>query len=472
MMVVDNEIEMFGPIYDLDYDIVENDTVKTNRLSADEALINCINKFGMVNMGYMAQISGLPVEQLVLELRGSAIFQLPEEFIESDTWDICKGWVLRSQYLRGNIPLKLKVAKKANKRFPGCFEVNVHALAELLPDTLVIEDIHVSLGASWIPAKIYSQFVKELLSLLSYVSVYYNKELSLWKVDTPEEAKNSVLNTLTYGTSYISAIKIIEQTMNAKTVKVYDYVWSGGYSNGNYERVFNKNETLAAQEKQKAIIRAFNEWVSADESRKALIAEYYNDAFVGYTHSPFDGSFLKLPDLNPKIELYKHQRDAIARIVLSRQNVLLAHDVGTGKTYEMIVGVHELKRMGLSHKNLVIVPNNVLQDIVDAHRLLYPNDKILPVFPGDFTPVYRNDVLSRIRDNDNYTAVYMAYYSFDMLVMSKNYYIDKMSEQLKNLRTAAANTKHRREKRHSKQMPSVFQKNSLSIFSKQRTRRG
>lgn len=440
-----DELQMFDPIYDGD-EIIINNTAEAQMLNSDDALVDCINKYGVVDLSYMSGVSGLPAEQLVVELRGSAIFQIPEEFAESDKWDITKGWVLRSQYLRGNIPLKLKVAKKANKKFPGCFEANISALSELLPDALSIEDIHVSLGASWLPAKIYSQFIKELLSLQSHVSVYYNKELSIWKVDTPDEAKTSVLNTLTYGTSYMSAIKIIEQTMNAKTVKVYDYIWSGGYTYGGYERVFNKSETLAVQEKQKSIIRAFDEWVQADEYRSSLIQEYYNDTFVGYAHSPFDGSFLKLSDLNSEITLYKHQRDAIARIVLSGQSVLLAHDVGTGKTYEMIVGVHELKRMGLSQKNLVVVPNNVLQDIVDAHHLLYPSDQILPVFPADFAPAYRNEVLSHIKDDD-YTAIYMAYSSFDMIAMSKDYYINKMSEQLKELRVAAVNARHKREKR-------------------------
>lgn len=438
------DVDVVSPAYEFELDPVINAT-RDGVSSSGDALIDCVNHYGRVDMDYMSHLSGLPIEQLVVELRGSAIFQLPEEFVDHDVWDIAKGWVLRSQYLLGNISRKLKDAQKANSRFPGCFEANIAALSAMLPEALGLEDIHVSLGASWLPAHIYSQFVKDLLSLKSSISVYYNKELSVWKVDTPSEAKTSVLNTLTYGTSYMCATKIIEQTMNAKTVKVYDYTWSGNRYGGNYEKTLNKSETLAAQEKQRSIIRAFEQWIQADEARKAIISDCYNDAFVGYAHSPFDGALLKLPDLNPSIELYPHQRNAVARIVLSGQNLLLAHDVGAGKTYEMIIGIHELKRMGLSPKNLIVVPNSVLRATVDIHRLLYPNDKILAVFPSDFTPARRGDVLARIRDDD-YIAIYMAYSSFDMIVMSKDYYINKMSMQLRELRNAAANARHKREK--------------------------
>lgn len=411
--------------------------------SSDEVLVACLNKLGRVDVEQMSKCSGKTCEQLVLDLRGSAIFQDPAEFEFDEQWDINKGWQIRSQYCCGNIHRKLAIAEQMNEKFPGCFESNIVALKKMLPSSLCLAEIHVSPGAPWVPADIYSEFAKHLLNLKSAPSVFFNKEVRTWQIVSPEEARTSVANTMTYGTSHISALKILEQTMNAKTVKIYDYIPTYGW---NYERVFNKVATLTAQEKQKAIIREFDKWVHDNEYVRSRLEECYNDAFVGYGVSAYDGSFLKFPDLNPDVTFYPHQRNAIARMLLSYENLLLAHDVGTGKTYEMCAGVHELYRMGLSRKNLVVVPNNVLKATVDAHRYLYPNDKILAIFPKDFTPKFRKETLEKVRDGD-YVAVYMAYSSFDMIVMSKDYWVNKMTNELNALRNAITNTSHKEEKR-------------------------
>lgn len=312
-----------------------------------------------------------------------------------------------------------------------------------MPAKLELEDIHVSLGASWVPEWVYFDFICNLLQLDEAPKVYFNKELSVWKIKSTDSMRYSVANNYTYGTTDISAIRIIEQTMNAKTVKVYDYTY---HFNGTFDRALNKAKTLEAQEKQRTIIREFDSWIFADEFRRAKLQEAYNDTYVGYTFSPYDGSFLRLPELNKDITLYKHQRDAIARILLSDNNILLAHDVGTGKTYEMIVSAHEFKRMGLSDKNMIVVPNNVLKATVDAHTLLYPNDKILAVYPKDFTPEHRNEILEKIRDND-YVCIYMAYSSFDMIVMSKDYWTKKKEKEIQDISNAAANCSSKDEKR-------------------------
>ncbi len=429
--------------FDLYYEDEEiNELEQMQGASSDEVLVACLNKLGRVDILKMSQASGKSCEQLIFDLKGSAIFQDPAEFIDDEYWSIEKGWLLRAQYCCGNIHTKLAIAKRMNDKFSGRFESNIIALEKMLPSALVLDEIHISPGAPWVPADIYSQFIKELLHINSSVPVIYNKELRVWKILSPDEAKTSVANNITYGTTDISAIKIFEQTMNAKTVKVYDYNLTYGW---NYDRVFNKDATLAAQEKQKAIIREFDNWIHADSYRRARLEECYNDAFVGYGVCAYDGQFLKFPGLNPDVTFYSHQRNAIARMLLSQENLLLAHDVGTGKTYEMCAGVHEMYRMNLSRKNLVVVPNNVLQATVDAHKYLYPSDKILAVFPKDFAPQFRKEVLEQIRDGD-YVAIYMAYSSFDMIMMSKEYWIDKMSDEINTIRNAIVNAVRKEEK--------------------------
>ncbi len=416
---------------------------KMSGAASDEVLVTCLDKLGCVDIVQMSRSSGKTCEQLILDLRGSAIFQDPAEFMYDKQWSVEKGWQTRAQYCCGNIRRKLAIAEQMNKKFPGCFEANITALKKMLPSSLQVEEIHISLGAPWVPVDIYAKFIKSLLHIRSNPSVIFNKELRTWKIVAPEEVKRSVTNNITYGTAYLTALKIIEQTMNAKTVKVYDYIPTNGW---NYERVFNKEATLNAQEKQKAIIRAFDTWVHTTEEVRERLEECYNDAFVGYGVSAYDGAFLTFPDMNPDVTFYPHQRNAIARMLLSKENLLLAHDVGTGKTYEMCAGVHELYRMGLSRKNLVVVPNNVLEATVAAHKHLYPNDKILAIFPKDFTPKFRKEALEKVRDGE-YTAVYMAYSSFDMVVMSKGYWVNKMTDELRDLRHAIANSPHKEEKR-------------------------
>lgn len=425
--------------YDLDEEYEEISSIVP---TSGDALIASINHLGRVDIEYMSRISGIPKDMIIGELRGTAIFQDPFVFEGAQFWDITKGRLLRSQYICGNIPRKLEIAERMNLKFPGCFDANVDELSKLLPSQIDIDEIHVSLGAAWVPADIYALFIQELLNLRETPNVYFNKQLSTWRVESLDEMKGSVLNNYTFGTTSLSAVKIIEQTMNAKTVKVYDYNW---YSQSAFERILNQPATLAAQEKQKIIIREFSQWVLRDNIR-SLLEECYNSAFVGYMFSPYDGSFLQLPGLNPYVSLYPHQKNGVARILLSQSNVLLAHDVGAGKTYEIVAGVHELKRLGLSKKNLIVVPNNVLKATVDAHKLLYPYDDIFAIYPKDFGPSVRNDVLLRIQQEDH-VAIYMAYSSFDMIAMSKSYWVQKKTREIKELRTAASNCSNKQEKR-------------------------
>lgn len=408
---------------------------EAEKLKIDEACIRCKDKFGRVNLEWMADAAGVNEQKIIVALRGSAIFQDPAVFEDKDEWDASLGWKFGEQYFCGNISNKLKLAQKMEERFPKCFESNIEALKKLLPKKVPFNGIHASLGATWIPLDIYEDFLQDLFNIKGLIKVHYVSELSKYKLISNCYIVNSTANKVTYGTSRISAIEIIQKTMNASSIKVYDYDSKYNFYD---QRIFNQKETLAAQEKQTLILHKWSEWLRNRPAVRRRIEECYNDQFVGYSHSPFDGSFLTFPDLNPDISFYKHQQDAVARGLLSPNNLLLAHEVGSGKTYEMIAIAHELKRMGLSDKNMIVLPNNVLGDAVNAHKLLYPNDKILSVFPKDFTPKNRNKVLEEIRDND-YIAVYMAYSSFDMITMSKDWWINQKHSEIQRLKNAITN---------------------------------
>lgn len=408
---------------------------EAEKLKIDETCVKCKDKFGKVDLEWMADAAGVTEQKVIVALRGSAIFQDPTIFEDRDEWDALVGWKFAEQYLCGNISDKLKLAQKMEERFPKCFESNVEALKRLLPKKVPFNSIHASLGASWIPIEIYEVFLQDLFKQ-GLVKVHYVSELSKYKIIPNCYVVNSIANKVTYGTDRMSAIDIIQKTMNASSVKVYDYDSRHNFYD---QRVFNKKQTLAAQEKQNLILQKWSEWLRNRPAVRRRIEECYNDQFVGYSHSPFDGSFLTFSDLNPDITLYKHQKDAIARALLSSNNLLLAHEVGSGKTYEMIAIAHELKRMGLSDKNMIVFPNNVLGDAVNTHKLLYPNDKILSVFPKDFTPKNRNKILEEIRNND-YVAVYMAYSSFDMITMSKDWWINQKHSEIQRLKNVIANS--------------------------------
>ncbi len=412
--------------------------------SAYEALVMSVNREGMkgaIDLEYMSDISGLSVDVLISALHGVAIIQNPAFFRSEFAWSKTKGWILLAKYLCGNMLQKLADAKAMNKRFPGHFKKNIELLRNRIPARLTLEDIHVGLGAVWVPAGVYESFFKELFSFTETPRVEYLNEIGVWKIHAPQEARLSVINNFTYGTSRMSGIKIAEKTMNAVTVKVYDEVPSrkGFYT---FEHILNETETLAAQEKQNNMIRQFAQWIYANKTVRRILEDCYNETFVGYTQSGYDGNFLELRDINPAVSLYMHQKNAIARVVLSDENVLLAHDVGAGKTYEMIVSVHELKRLGISKKNMIVVPNNIFTATVQAHRYLYPDDRILVISPKDFSPSARNEILEKVRDED-YVAIYIAYSSFDMINMSKAYWTDKKVREIRRLRKAASTTNDR-----------------------------
>lgn len=430
--------------FDLIYDDSEATPGQMYGASSDEVLVACLNKLGRVDIPLMSKSSGKSAWQLVEDLGGSAIFQDPEVFEYESEWSVEKGWLFCAQYCSGNVNKKLETAKRMNKKFKGRFDKNITALKKVLPNPMSLSEVHASPGVLWVSEGDYSQFAKEIFELEDAPVVTFSEEMHKrkWRIESTAESKSSIMVNETLGTPEKSGISILEDTMNGKTVKVYDYIPRRDWR---YEPVLNKEATLSAQEKQNIIISKFDSWIRADAERAVRLEENYNDMFVCYGTSNYDGSFLQFPDINPDVEFYPHQRSAIAHILLSDENLLLAQDVGAGKTFEICAGVHELYRMNISRKNLIVSPNNVMQDMVLAYKYLYPNDKILVVSPADFTPKNRQSILETIRDGDFY-AIFMAYSSFDLITMSKNYWLDKMSREIKTVSRAIANSSNKTQK--------------------------
>ena len=419
-------------VYDTEDAVIE--TYAGAKQDAVAALASCINNNGCVNMEWMMEATGLSLDELVEALEG-AIYQDPEVYDIYHAKE--RGWMLRVQYLSGNIKTKLETAKALNRKYNGRFETNITALKAAMPEKVDFEVIGFSIGSPWIPEKYYSLFAKEVLGLAYIPEIHYSKALGRWKILMPSKAKNTIQNNYIYGTMRITALQIMETTLNGGTVKVYDEVSRPERKSG-VAKVLNKIETLAAQEKQELLQNAFHEWVRKDPSREKRLKDIFYDTFACNTAGRYDGSFLELPGLDTDhFTPYPHQKDAVARIILEK-DVLLNHKVGTGKTGIIIMGVHERKRIGLSDKNLVVVPNNVMEAFERAHRMLYPQDRILVVYPENFKPENRQVVLTKMKDSD-YVAIYITFSSFERLGLSREYKLEHQRELIRICRSQAAN---------------------------------
>lgn len=392
----------------------------------EDSLTMSLNVRGCVDIYYMAGISKSTPDEVVKMYKGKQIIQLPGAYaIHQNDYE---DWVLIPQYLGGNnLKDQLREAEIYSDMCGGIFDSNIDLIKDVMPDPVSIYDIHTQLGASWITEDIVADFTMRLLKLpfKPKVTKYDGK----WKIDRSIKPLD-VLNKVTYGTMRMDALAILEHILNASTIKIKDEIpWDN--ANG-YKAVVNRVETLLAQEKMQLIIREFYEYCHDNEIRMRKLSNQYNEKFC-YVLPKYDGSFLKLADINPGVELYKHQKDAIARILLSGKgkggNTVLAHDVGSGKTFIYICAIHELYRLSISKKNMIVVPNNVFSDAVAAHKFLYPQDKILSVGPDDFGPDKRDKILDDIKNND-YTAIYMAYSKFDMLSMSMDYYKRTLDQEI------------------------------------------
>ena len=393
--------------------------------SVSDGLVKSLNVLGKVEIEYIAKVTGLECKDVITLLKG-AIYQNPAK------WQECfyKGWETADEYLAGNLLKKWREAKEANDKYNGYFSENLKALEQVLPKSVASEDVIITLGSPWVPTWVIDDFIEHLFGKSYYTGkkdycVRHDEMTGTW--DIPEKSRyyNNAKTYSTYGTSRIQALYILERTLNMRNVSVTDEVTCLTNKSGK-TRVVNQQETVAALEKQKKLIDEFQKWVWKDPARKERLMEIYEEKYSSYRVRRYDGRFLEFPNMNNEIILRPHQRNAIARMIFSK-NTLLAHDVGSGKTYAMIAAGVELKRMGLSTKNLFVVPNNLVGQWQKMFLNLYKNAKVLVVAPKDFTPIKRQSTLIKMKHGD-YDGIIIASSCFDVIPLSKEYYNKKFKE--------------------------------------------
>ena len=383
--------------------------------TASEALALSIGEKARVDLPYMEQLTGKTQAELVQDLQG-VIFKVPN----------CEpvSYVAADEYLSGNVRNKLTVAELAAKNDPE-LAVNVEALEKVIPKDLSAAEISVRLGATWIPQEDIQRFVMELLTPSSYAAgrlkVRYTPINGDWFIENKSSDMGNVKADSTYGTKRASAYRIIEDTLNLRDTRIFDYVYD---EHGNKKAVFNAKETTAAQAKQEAIKQAFQDWIWKDPERRNRLVRYYNDTFNSVRPREYDGSHITFGGISPEITLRPHQVNAIAHILYGG-NTLLAHKVGAGKTFEMVAAAQESKWLGLCQKSMFVVPNHLVGQWASEYLRLYPSANILVTTKRDFETGNRKTFCGRIATGD-YDAVIIGHSQFEKIPMS----IERQREQL------------------------------------------
>lgn len=383
--------------------------------TASEALALSIGEKARVDLPYMEQLTSKTQAELVQDLQG-VIFKVPN----------CEpvSYAAADEYLSGNVRNKLTVADLAAKNDPE-LAVNVDALKKVIPKDLSAAEISVRLGATWIPQDDIQRFVMELLTPSSYAAgrlkVRYTPINGDWFIENKSSDMGNVKADSTYGTKRASAYRIIEDTLNLRDTRIFDYVYD---EHGNKKAVFNAKETTAAQAKQEAIKQAFQDWIWKDPERRNRLVRYYNDTFNSVRPREYDGSHIIFGGISPEITLRPHQVNAIAHILYGG-NTLLAHKVGAGKTFEMVAAAQESKRLGLCQKSMFVVPNHLVGQWASEYLRLYPSANILVTTKRDFETGNRKKFCGRIATGD-YDAVIIGHSQFEKIPMS----IERQREQL------------------------------------------
>ncbi|MDF1494568.1 SNF2-related protein [Caproiciproducens sp. CPB-2] len=380
--------------------------------TANEVLAVSLAEKARVDIPFMAQLTGMSEEAVVKELEGVIFLNIGQ----AESQD--KTYVTADEYLSGNIREKLTQAKAAQTVVgDGSLDVNVRSLEAAMPKDLTAAEISVRLGATWIPPDVVQQFMVELLQTPRYaqerVRVLYTQHTGEWNITEKSYDRSNIHSFNTYGTQRINAYKIIEDSLNLRDVRVFDKVYE---PDGTEKRVLNKKETAIAQAKQELIRSKFEEWIWKDPARRERLCWIYNDRFNAIRPREYDGSHLTFPGMNPEIILRKHQIDAIAHILYGG-NTLLAHEVGAGKTFEMVAAAMESKRLGLAHKSLIVVPNHITEQWAAEFLQLYPSANILVATKKDFETKNRKKFCARIATGD-YDAVIISHSQFEKIPMS------------------------------------------------------
>ena len=404
-------------------DIFTKRTIKPHEVvtsvdTASEALALSISEKACVDMHYMAQLSGKSQDELIDELNG-VIFLDPTH----------GNWQTADEYLSGNVRQKLRQAEAAAVDAPG-YAPNVEALRQAQPKDLDASEIEVRLGATWIDKDYIQQFLYETFNPAYYrrhlIQVNYSPSTAEWNVSgksTP--SKQDVNAYMTYGTERANAYRILEDTLNLRDVRIYDTVYD---ADGTERRVLNSKETTLAQQKQQAIKDAFQEWIWRDPNRRQTLVQQYNERFNSIRPREYDGSHIRFSGMSPEITLREHQKNAIAHILYGG-NTLLAHEVGAGKTFEMVAAVMESKRLGLCQKAMFVVPNHLTEQWASEFLRLYPSANILVTTKKDFETRNRKKFCARIATGD-YDAVIIGHSQFEKIPISKERQEHLLQEQI------------------------------------------
>ena len=379
--------------------------------TASEALAVSVGEKAKVDMPYMMQLTGKTEEEVFADLSG-VIFRNPL-YEENGTQ---AKYLTADEYLSGNVREKLAVARRLAESEP-VFAANVTALEEVQPTDLTASEISVRLGATWLPEDVVQEFMYQLLDTPYYaqwkVKVHYSSYTGGWNVEGKSYDRSNINATSTYGTDRVNAYKIIEETLNLRDVRVFDYVED---ENGKRVPILNKKETAIAQGKQELIKQAFQDWIWKDQPRRERLCNLYNEQFNALRPREYDGTHLKFVGMNPEIQLRQHQLNAVAHILYGG-NTLLAHVVGAGKTFEIVAAAQESKRLGLCRKSMIIVPNHLTEQWAAEYLQLYPSANILVTTKKDFETKNRKRFCGRIATGD-FDAVIIGHSQFEKIPMS------------------------------------------------------
>ena len=407
--------------------------------TASEALAVSLGEKATIDMDYMMELSGKSENEIFEDLKGVIFLNPLYEYGNSYE----PKYLMADEYLSGNVREKLRIAKKSAELYPEDYKVNVEALQKVQPKDLTASEISVRLGATWLPPDDVQEFIFHLLETPRYaqwnIKVHFSPFTSEWNIEGKSYDKGNVRAYNTYGTSRINAYKIIEETLNLKDVRIFDYIED---DEGKKKAVLNKKKTAIAQSKQEMIKQEFQDWIWSDPERRERLCKSYNEKFNSVRPREYDGSHIIFNGMNPEIELREHQKNAVAHILYGG-NTLLAHAVGAGKTFEMVAAAQESKRLGLCNKSLFVVPNHLTEQWAAEYLQLYPAANILVATKKDFETKNRKKFCGRIATGD-YDAVIIGHSQFEKIPMSIERQRAILEQQLEEITGGIAELKRNR----------------------------
>lgn len=448
-------------------DVFSKRTIKpyqrvTHCETAMEALQVSKSEKGFVDIRFMEALTDKPFNDIVEELKGK-IFRNPQKCI-LDEGDKYLGWEDASEYLSGNVKRKLQIAEEAAARDEQ-YRDNVYALREVQPTPLTAGEIGVNIGASWIDAKYYRQFLIETIGINPYyeddLTVFRNQFTGEWQVHKSSNMRYGVNVRQVYGTGRMDAYEVFERCLNQQTPTITDEIEE---ADGKKKRVTNKEETIAVRERQKKLQEAFRRWIFDDPQRREYLVAKYNEIFNTTVVPQYDGSYLQFPGMNPEITLKPYQKDAVARILMG-DNTLLHHSVGAGKTFEIAAACMKLREIGTAQKPIIVVPNHLVVQWANEFRTLYPNANLLMATKKDFEKTSRKRFVAKVATGD-WDAVIIAMSSFERVPISKERQEERLNREIDMIERAIVEEKENENKRHTVKDLQRTLKNKRALLEK------